>query len=67
MSELREYRYVVNGVVTTAMLNEQDAARLKATPVSNAADSAGATDTAAVTSKAREVPNAARVAPNKGR
>lgn len=61
MADLKEYRYTVNGVSTTGMLNEQDAKALGAELVT------AATDTPEV--KARPaVDNAARVAPhNKGR
>lgn len=64
MADLKEYQYVVNGLVTTAMLTEADAKALGATPVTT--DTAGASDT--VTTKARpEVSTAARSVPNKAR
>lgn len=61
MADLKEYRYVINGVTTTAMLNEHDAKALGATLVT--ADTADAAP-----SKARpEVSTAARSVPNKAR
>lgn len=67
MADLKEYRYIVNGVPTTGMLDEHDAARLNATPVTAAADNAGSSDTVAVAGKARSASNTARTSSNKAR
>jgi hypothetical protein len=65
MAELQEYRYVVNGMTITALLDEQDAKRLNAVPVT--LDSAGASDVVTIAGKARTASNAARTPTNKGR
>jgi hypothetical protein len=63
MADLKEYRYVVNGIPTTAMLSEHDAELLGAVPV----DSEPA-PTRDVHAKARtHVPNMSRHPANKER
>lgn len=59
---LREYRVTINGVETTAMLNERDAERLGATPL--VAQSSRQTSSAA-TSKASQPANKSHTPENK--
>lgn len=59
MGELREYMYVTNGVTTTAMLSEQDAARLGAVIVAEPAEAPEA--------KSRTVADKSRTVQDKGR
>lgn len=62
MADLREYRVVVNGHETTAMLDEQEAARLDAVLLAAPAPALAAPV------KARSgVPNKAALLPNKAR
>jgi hypothetical protein len=56
MAELREYEYVSNGTIVTAMLSPQDAVRLGAVEVAAGAPAA----------KSRIVADKSRVAPDKG-
>lgn len=58
MADLHEYEYVTsNGVITTAMLSEQDAARLGAVPVAG---------TVLPPPKSRTVADKSRTATDKG-
>ena len=61
MSDLKEYRIVLNGTETTAMLNEADAKRLDAVLVDAPAAAARPSE------KAAAPPTMARLAANKGR